>query len=78
MLQLNTTLTKLELSGNSIDYDGAAALAEALAQNTSLQALSIRSLLRPPICQAALSLLPDSKQPILRACCAHIRLLHLV
>ena len=39
---MNTTLEVLELSSNVIDYDGITALAEALAENTSLKALHIR------------------------------------
>jgi hypothetical protein len=41
-LQTNTTLEVLELNGNVIDYEGAGALAEALAQNTSLRTLGLR------------------------------------
>ncbi len=40
--QLNTTLVSLELNSNSIDYDGATALAEAIAETTSLTALYLR------------------------------------
>lgn len=42
MLQMNTTLTSLELNSNNIDYDGALALAEAITENTSLSALHLR------------------------------------
>ena len=41
-LQMNTTLTSLELNSNNIDYDGATALAEAIKENTSLTALHLR------------------------------------
>ena len=41
-MQLNTTLVSLELNSNSIDYDGATALAEAITENTSLTALYLR------------------------------------
>ena len=41
-LQLNTTLVSLELNSNSIDYDGATALAEAISENTSLTSLYLR------------------------------------
>jgi hypothetical protein len=41
-MQMNTTLTALELNGNNIDYDGATALAEAITQNTSLSVLHLR------------------------------------
>ena len=41
-MQMNTTLTALELNGNNIDYDGATALAEAITQNTSLAVLHLR------------------------------------
>ena len=40
-LKANTTLTALELNNNSVDYDGTVALAEALAENTSLETFSI-------------------------------------
>ena len=39
---MNTTLTALELSSNSIDYDGCKALAEAVAENSSISTLAIR------------------------------------
>ena len=42
MLQTNTTLQTLDLSGNVIDYDGAVAIADALAENDGLVSLSIR------------------------------------
>ena len=41
-VQLNTTLVSLELNSNSIDYDGAKALAEAIQENNSLTSLYIR------------------------------------
>ena len=41
-MQLNTTLVSLELNSNSIDYDGATSLAEAISENTSLTALYLR------------------------------------
>lgn len=40
--QINTTLQTLELNSNVIDYDGITALAEALAENSSLTTLHIR------------------------------------
>jgi hypothetical protein len=40
--QTNTTLEVLELNGNVIDYEGVGALAEALAQNTTLKTLGLR------------------------------------
>ena len=40
-LQVNTTLEALELNGNVVDYEGVAALAEALAANTSLKTLGL-------------------------------------
>ena len=40
-LNTNTTLERLELSGNAVDAAGAAALAEALASSTSLKALNL-------------------------------------
>jgi len=42
LVQLNTTLVSLELNSNSIDYDGATALAEAISENTSLTSLYLR------------------------------------
>lgn len=42
LLQINTTLTKLDLNSNAVDYDGTKALASALAENTSLTAFSLR------------------------------------
>ena len=41
-VQLNTTLVSLELNSNSIDYDGATALAEAISENNSLTSLYLR------------------------------------
>ena len=40
--QINTTLQTLELNSNVIDYDGISALAEAIAENSSLTTLHIR------------------------------------
>ena len=40
-LKTNTTLERLELSGNAVDADGAAALADALASSTSLKILNL-------------------------------------
>ena len=45
-MQLNTTLVSLELNSNSIDYDGATALAEAISENNSLTSLYLRC--KPP------------------------------
>lgn len=42
MLQVNTTLTHLELSSNTIDYDGITALSEALVENQALRTLQIK------------------------------------
>jgi len=41
-MQVNTTLTHLELSGNVIDYDGITALSEALTDNQALHSLHIK------------------------------------
>ncbi len=41
-MQVNTTLTHLELSGNVIDYDGITALSEALTDNQALYSLHIK------------------------------------
>ena len=41
-LQVNTTVQNLDLGSNIIDYEGAVALAEALAQNQSLKELVLR------------------------------------
>ena len=41
-MQINRTLTKLELSSNAVDYDGTKALAGALAENTSLTSFALR------------------------------------
>jgi Ran GTPase-activating protein (RanGAP) involved in mRNA processing and transport len=41
-MQMNTTLSSLELNGNVIDYEGSKALAEAIKENTSLTALHLR------------------------------------
>ncbi len=41
-VQLNTTLVSLELNSNSIDYDGATAIAEAISENNSLTSLFLR------------------------------------
>ena len=40
--QVNTTLLSLDLGSNIIDYEGAAALAEALSQNQVLEELILR------------------------------------
>ena len=39
---MNTTLEVLDVSSNVIDYDGITAIAEALAENTSLKTLHLR------------------------------------
>jgi hypothetical protein len=41
--QVNTVLEVLDLSGNVVDYEGVSALAEALAANTTLRTISLRS-----------------------------------
>ena len=41
-LQLNTTLTTLELNSNVIDYAGISEVASALVDNTSLTSLYVR------------------------------------
>lgn len=43
LLQLNTTLKSLDLSGNAIDKSGTEAIAEALRSNSALEVLHIRS-----------------------------------
>ena len=43
MLERNTTLETLELNSNAIDLKGITALAKALANNTSLKILGLRS-----------------------------------
>ena len=52
--QLNTTLVSLELNSNSIDYNGATALAAAISENNSLTSLYLRcgpnQCLRPVVC----------------------------
>ena len=48
--QINTTLQTLELNSNVIDYDGITALAEALAENSSLNTLHIRCVTCCPPC----------------------------
>ena len=42
MLRSNTTLERLDLSSNVIDYDGISAFSAALVDNTSLKALYVR------------------------------------
>ena len=41
-LQFNTTLKRLDLSGNAIDKSGTEAIAEALKGNSGLESLQIR------------------------------------
>ena len=44
MLQVNRTLTKLDISSNRVDWDCAPYLARALATNRSLEVLEVSSL----------------------------------
>ena len=56
-LQVNTTLTHLELSGNVIDYDGITALSEALTDNQALHSLHIKSAFQAAVYSPTLSML---------------------
>jgi Leucine Rich repeat len=58
-VQLNTTLTTLELNGNVIDYDGAVALASALTENESLTTLTIRCACDPDLSLKMIPLPPS-------------------
>ena len=51
-MQVNTTLERLEMNGNAIDESGVTALAEALVENKTLQALALRyhALEGQPVC----------------------------
>lgn len=42
LLQLNTTLRRLDLSGNAIDRTGTEAIADALKGNSALESLQIK------------------------------------
>ena len=41
-VQMNTTLSKLDLSGNAVDESGIQAIAEALQASSGLESLKIR------------------------------------
>ena len=50
MLKSNTTLERLDLSSNVIDYDGISAISAALVENTCLKALYVRCACRHSGC----------------------------
>ena len=68
-VQLNTTLVSLELNSNSIDYDGATALAEAISENNSLTSLYLRCI--PPLLTPACCLVDPVCVALLAATSMH-------